>query len=97
MVQGASGHGGEDEEGADPSQNSATVQLAYAEAEPDVEPEADAAGRVKQARAPRAQPISAPVDQRPRNFFEKLFGIRRQQPGPAPAPNPPRRGRPPQM
>ena len=85
--------GGEDEEGADTSQGSATVQMADAGAEPDVEPEADAAGRVKQARAPRAQPVSAPVDQRPRNFFERLFGVKRQ-PAPAPAPSPARRGRP---
>src|SRR6267378_915734 len=79
--------GGEDEEGADTSQSGATVQLADAGAEPDVEPEADAAGRVKQARAPRAQSVSAPVDQRPRNFFERLFGVKRQ-PAPAPAPSP---------
>ena len=85
--------GGEDEEGADTSQGGATVQMADAGAEPDVEPEADAAGRVKQARAPRAQPVSAPVDQRPRNFFERLFGVKRQ-PAPAPAPSPARRGRP---
>jgi penicillin-binding protein 2 len=88
--------GGEDEEGADPSQSGATVQMADAGAEPDVEPEADAAGRVKQARIPRAQPVSAPVDQRPRNFFERLFGVRRQS-APAPAPSPARRARPPQM
>ena len=88
--------GGEDEEGADTSQGGATVQMADSGAQPDVEPEADAAGRVKQARAPRAQPVSAPVDTRPRNFFERLFGVKRQ-PAPAPAPGPARRGQRPQM
>jgi len=85
--------GGEDEEGADTSQSGATVQMADSGAQPDVEPEADAAGQVKRARAPRAQPVAAPVPERPRNFFERLFGARRQ-PAPAPAPSPARRGRP---
>ena len=85
--------GGEDEEGADTSQSGATVQMADSGAQPDVEPEADAAGQVKLARAPRAQPVSAPVPERPRNFFQRLFGVKRQ-PAPAPAPSPARRGRP---
>ena len=85
--------GGEDEEGADTSQSGATVQMADSGAQPDVEPEADAAGQVKRARAPRAQPVSAPVPERPRNFFQRLFGAKRQ-PAPAPAPSPARRGRP---
>jgi penicillin-binding protein 2 len=85
--------GGEDEEGADTSQSGATVQMADSGAQPDVEPEADAAGQVKSARAPRAQPVSAPVPERPRNFFQRLFGVKRQ-PAPAPAPSPARRGRP---
>ena len=93
---GLSGEGA-DEEGADDSQ-SATVQMAAAGAEPDVEPEADSAGQVARARAPRAQPVSNQVqDQRPRNFFERLFGVRRQQAAPAATP-PPRRGaKPPHM
>src|SRR6266481_59878 len=41
--------GGEDEEGADASQGGATVQMADSGAQPDVEPEADAAGQVKRA------------------------------------------------
>lgn len=85
--------GGEDEEGADTSQSGATVQMADSGAQPDVEPEADAAGQVKRAGAPRAQPVSAPVPERPRNFFQRLFGVKRQ-PAPAPAPSPARRGRP---
>src|SRR6476619_4632894 len=68
--------GGEDEEGADTSQSGATVQMADGGAQPDVEPEADAAGQVKRARAPRAQPVSAPVPAR-RNFFPRLFGVKR--------------------
>ena len=84
--------GGEDEEGADTSQSGATVQMADSGAQPDVEPEADAAGQVKRAGAPRAQPVSAPVPER-RNFFQRLFGVKRQ-PAPAPAPSPARRGRP---
>ena len=81
--------GGEDEETADQSQN-ATAQMASSDAAPDVEPEADAQGKVT-PRVPvaRAVPVSAP---RPRNFFERLFGARRP-PAPAPAPPPPTRRR----
>src|SRR5216110_3330748 len=60
--------GGEDEEGADSSQGGATVQMADSGAQPDVEPEADAAGQVKRVHVPRAQPVSAPVLER-RGFF----------------------------
>jgi penicillin-binding protein 2 len=77
--------GGEDEETADQSQN-ADVQMAGTGAAPDVEPEADAQGTIKRARVPRAVPVAAPA--RPRNFFERLFGIRRQPP---PTPPPVRR------
>jgi hypothetical protein len=77
--------GGEDEETADQSQN-ADAQMANADAAPDVEPEADAQGTVRRARLPRAVPVAAPA--RPRNFFERLFGVRRQ---PAPTPPPARR------
>src|SRR4051812_11079926 len=88
----STGHGeGADEENADDS--GASVQMADAGAEPDVEPEADAAGQIKRARAPRAQPVSGPVQDRPRNFFERLFGAKRQ-PAPVPAPAPVRRGKP---
>src|SRR5207244_2003947 len=67
--------GSEDEEGADTSQ-SADVQLATSNASPDVEPEADTEGQVKKARLPRALPVAAPAPAR-RNFFERLFGVRR--------------------
>jgi penicillin-binding protein 2 len=82
--------GSEDEEGADTSQ-SADVQMASDNASPDVEPEADAQGKVaKVGRVARAVPVPQP--QRPPNFFERLFGARRQ---PAPQPTPaPRRATP---
>lgn len=78
--------GGEDEEGADTSQ-SATVQMAAAQAAPDVEQEADDRGSVaakQKTRAPRAQPVALP--QRQPNFFERIFGAR---PRPAAASTPP--------
>jgi len=83
--------GSEDEEGADTSQ-SADVQMASADGSPDVEPEADAAGKVKRGRIPRATAV-APEPQRPRSFFERLFGVRRPQTAPAPTPVPKRRER----
>jgi hypothetical protein len=83
--------GSEDEEGADNGQG-ATAQMASSDAAPDVEPEADSAGSVRrraEARVARAVPVAAPA---PRNFFQRLFGIRRQ-PAPAPTPPPPNRRR----
>ena len=74
-----------DEENADDSQN-ADAQMASADAAPDVEPEADSQGKVRRrASVPvaRAVPVAA---QQPRNFFERLFGVRRQ---PAPVATPP--------
>ena len=82
--------GGEDEEGAGDS--SADVQMASGGGEPDVEPEADAQGKVSQRqRAPRAVPV-APQTQRQPSFFERLFGARPrpQQPTPAPRRSPSR-------
>ena len=78
-----------DEENADESQN-ATAQMASSDAAPDVEPEADSRGQVRRRAAVpagRAVPVAAP---QPRNFFERLFGIRRP-PAPAPTPPPARR------
>jgi len=75
--------GSEDEEGADTSQ-SADVQMASDNASPDVEPEADAQGQVsKRPRVARALPAATP---RPPNFFERLFGVKRPAPQPAPTP-----------
>jgi len=74
---------GDDEEGA--ADSSADVQMARAGGEPDVEPEADAQGRVaNRIRAPRAMPVAPP--QRQPSFFERLFGARHQPPQPTPAP-----------
>ena len=81
--------GAEDEETADQSQT-ATAQMASSDASPDVEPEADSQGQVRPRGAvpvARAAPIATP---RPRNFFERLFGARRQ-PTPPPQPPPTRR------
>jgi penicillin-binding protein 2 len=80
-----------DEENADDSQN-ADAQMASADAAPDVEPEADSQGKVRRrASVPvaRAVPVATP---QPRNFFERLFGVRRQ-PAPVPTPPPVRRSR----
>jgi penicillin-binding protein 2 len=69
-----------DEENLDGSTNS---DMANASADPSVEPEADAAGKVK--KVVRAIPVATPPP-RKLNFFERLFGVR---PKPAPAPTPP--------
>src|SRR5713101_1467884 len=75
--------GSEDEEGADNGQ-SADVQMASDNASPDVEQEPDAQGQVsKRSRVARAGPAPA---QRPPNFFERLFGVKRPAAPPAPTP-----------
>jgi penicillin-binding protein 2 len=82
---------GSDEESA--ADSTGAVQMAAAGSEPDVEPEADADGRVAR-RAPkvrRAQPAATAPPQKP-NFFQRLFGSRRPpQPPPQPVRRPPRR------
>ena len=83
--------GGEDEEDADQSQ-SATAQMATSDASPDVEPEADAQGKVRRRGGAPVTRAVQPAPQAPRNFFERLFGVRRQ-PAPAPPPPPPNRRR----
>ncbi len=62
-----------DEENADASQN-ADAQMASAGGAPDVEPEADAQGKVRRAPVARAIPVAP---QRRPNFFERLFGVKR--------------------
>lgn len=74
--------GGDDEEDA-ASSSSADVQMASDNASPDVEQEPDAQGQVRGARVARAVPAATP---RPLNFFERLFGSRRQAPQPTPPP-----------
>ena len=72
-----------DEENLDGSTNS---DMANAGADPDVEPDADANGRVAgQKRIVRPTPAPTPPPRKP-NFFERLFGVR---PKPAPPPTPP--------
>jgi penicillin-binding protein 2 len=79
--------GGSDDENADDSQN-ADVQMAGAGGSPDVEPDADDAGKVqKKNKAPRAPPVTPQPQHKP-NFFERLFGTKRQ---PTPTPPPQRR------
>jgi penicillin-binding protein 2 len=75
-----------DEENLDGSTNS---DMANTSADPSVEPEADAAGKVK--KAPRPVVVATPPPRKP-SFFERLFGVR---PKPAPAPpTPPPKQRP---
>lgn len=69
-----------DEENLDGSTSS---DMASTTADPSVEPEADAAGKVK--KAPRPVVVATPPPRKP-SFFERLFGVR---PKPAPAPTPP--------
>jgi penicillin-binding protein 2 len=74
-----------DEENLDGSTNS---DMAITGADPDVELEADANGRVAdQKRTVRPPPAPTPPPRKP-NFFERLFGIR---PKPTPPPPPVRR------
>jgi hypothetical protein len=78
--------GNGDEENADSSQG-ADVQMAGAGGDPDVEPEADSRGKVARrtaAASARAVPVAAPQPQR--NFFQRLFGVKRQPAQPPPPP-----------
>jgi len=78
-----------DEENLDGSTNTDMVTTA---ANPDVELEADANGKVAgQKKTVRPPPAPTPPPRKP-NFFERLFGVR---PKPAPAPTPPPVRRPP--
>jgi len=80
---------GADEEHGDDSQT-ADTQMAGGGGDPAVEPEADAQGRVsaRQARVARALPVATPPQRQ--NFFQRLFGGRRNQ-APLPIPPPIRR------
>ena len=57
---------------------------------PDVEPDADAQGKVQNARtakrALRALPVATPAPQRPRSFFERMFNVRPRPAAPTPIP-----------
>jgi len=78
-----------EDESNSPDAQTADAQLSGAGPAPDVEPEADARGRVakRALRVARAQPVAAPPPQR-LNFFQRLFGAR---PAPQPSPPPPAR------
>src|SRR5436190_5316969 len=85
--------GSGDDENANGSQGS-DVQMAGAGGDPDVEPEADSRGKVARraaASSARAVPVAAPQPQR--NFFQRLFGVKRQPAPPPPPPPPPGRKR----
>jgi penicillin-binding protein 2 len=82
--------GGDDEETADQSQT-ATAQMASSDASPDVEPEADSAGKVRRRGAvARAVPVSTTAPSR--NFFQRIFGIHPRPAAPPPPPPTRRRG-----
>ncbi|MGI8957781.1 MAG: penicillin-binding protein 2 [Chthoniobacterales bacterium] len=87
-----------DEETASGKPAADDAQMAQPGDAPDVEPEADARGSVKNGprgrKVLRAQPVAPPPtqQQRPRSFFERMFNTR---PRPAaPTPTPARRARP---
>lgn len=80
-----------EDESNSPDAQAAAAQLSGAGAAPDVEPEADARGRVaaRPQRVSRPQTTIIPPPPRP-NFFQRLFG-RRPPPPPQPTPPPGRR------
>lgn len=82
--------GGEDEENATNAQNPEDAQMASTGADPDVEPEADAPGKVsaRKPRVARAIPVAPPPRRSP-NFFQRLFGAKRQPQAPPPRPTAP--------
>ena len=85
-----SGLSGSAQDETNPSDaQSSDSQLAADGAAPDVEPEADAAGRVASKRVARAIPVATPPPRQ--NFWQRLFGGR---PKPAPQPTPPPARRP---
>jgi penicillin-binding protein 2 len=82
---------GSDEEdaGGNTVQPAAAAEMAKPGDAPDVEPEADARGRVQNApqtrRALRAIPVATPTP-RPRGFFERVFNLHPRSAAPAPTP-----------
>ncbi|MBA3651019.1 MAG: penicillin-binding protein 2 [Chthoniobacterales bacterium] len=81
--------GGSDGENTDSNGAQATenADMASPGDAPDVEPEADARGRVRNApKVKRALPVATPAPQRPRNFFERMFNTRPRPVAPTPPP-----------
>ncbi|HEY2714131.1 MAG TPA: penicillin-binding protein 2 [Chthoniobacterales bacterium] len=82
---------GSDEEDANgnPAQPAEAAVMAKTGDAPDVEPEADARGRVQNApqarRALRAIPVATPTP-RPRGLFERMFNLHPRPTAPTPAP-----------
>jgi len=85
------GNLGSDDEESAPESQTGTAQMASSDASPDVEPEADSAGKVRRrgGAAARAVPVAAPAA--PRNFFQRLFGVRPRPAAPPPPPPPTRK------
>jgi hypothetical protein len=88
-----------DEEGANGKPAADSTQMAQPGDAPDVQPEADARGRVEnvpRARpVMRARPVATPAPQHRRNFFERMFNIHSNRP--APTATPTRRARRPDL
>ena len=86
------GSDGNDEENAivNTAQPTENADMANTGDAPDVEPEADAQGKVEngrnQKRVLRAAPVATPAPQRPRNFFQRLFNTRPRPAAPTPTP-----------
>lgn len=76
-----------------PDAQSGEIQMAGAGPEPQVEPEADARGKItpKAQRVQRAQPAAPAPPPQKQNFFQRLFGPRKPAPQPQPAAPPTRR------
>ena len=90
--------GGADEENGNGAQAAEKADMANPGDAPDVEPEADARGRVENARGQkrvlRAQPVATPAPQRPRSFFDRLFNTRPRPAAPPSTPTPRKRTQP---
>lgn len=84
--------GGGDEENTDANgaQAEENADMANPGDAPDVEPEADARGKVQNVRTPkrvlRALPVATPAPQRPRSFFDRMFNRNPRPAGPTPTP-----------
>jgi len=81
---------GDDQESGNGAQPAENADMANPGDAPDVEPDADARGKVENARAPkralRAVPVATPAPQRPRSLFERMFNIRSKPAAPTPIP-----------
>lgn len=82
-----------EDESNSPDAQSADAQLSGGAPAPDVEPEADARGRVasRAQRVARAQPVAPPPPPQKPNFFQRLFGRRPPPPPPQQPAQPPGR------